>query len=311
MIGSVRDEGTLFAYIPFALHPPSPEWYEHMVKSAFYPFQSPSSPTLVDSILHQYHLENFTSMNQEATVAALSEIIGDTYFTCPAQQLLRAIVRAKKAAGRKADDAFAYVALHSSVNTTVPYLGVFHGSELPFFFNTTPGDFWPTYYTKAEQRYANAMIKGVVSFAYTGSPSHTDLPWPAFDMDQEMHLTLQPDNFTAVPKYKEDVCGFWKARFPRGIPVIRIDILTDEPLISVFMNDHVVRIATFIHANQWVLPAAATGFALIVASIWWCCCRRSSRMLPFKINPPKKTNRRRSEGEVDARSRPTREWLQR
>jgi hypothetical protein len=286
-----------------------------MVKSAFYPFQSPSNPNLVDSILHRYHLENFTSDNTESTVAALSEIIGDTYFTCPAQQLLRAIVRSKKAAGRKADDAFAYVSLHSTANTTVPYLGVFHGSELPFFFNTTPGDFWPSYFTEPEMRYSETLVRGIVRFAYTGNPSHGDLQWPPYDLDMEMHLALQPDNFTAVPKYKEDVCGFWKAQFPRGIPVIRVDILTDEPFISVLMNEYVVRVGKYVHANSWVVPATGTALVLAFASLWWGCCRRRAPLLAPRrslgFSPSKGVKgRRRSEGEVDSLTRPTRDWLQ-
>lgn len=112
----------------------------------------------------------------------------------------------------------------------------------------------------------------LVAFAKNGKPSYEGQPveWPTYiDSDSERSILSFSPNISIVSNYRSEQCEFWTSRFPKGIPHISVDVLENEPFLSVFANDYFVASVNYYqqHRLQVVLSAAllvTSLFALIL-----------------------------------------------
>ena len=208
LLGTNRDEGTLFHSVFFAATVQGEQDYRDAVARRF-------GAANVDAIVAQYPVASFANANR-----ALAEVTGDSFFACPARRTARGVAAAGAATyvysfERALDDPF------------LDDLGVFHSSELPFLFNAPPEAF-PLGKVGSGQAVADAMQRYWTSFAITGSPDG-DVAWPEYDLATDQHLILDSTITTGTGLYAE--------RCVLGCDLDRALVLSDRPTaITMPMN---------------------------------------------------------------------------
>lgn len=151
--------------------------------------------------------------NYGDAMALATAMLNDIVFVCPAYEAVRAQT------SRGAPAWHYRFSVGDEENALEPYLGSFHGLEIPYVFGNIGGlvfvyndnDAWMRLYafTQRIQRYWTR-------FAATGDPNGGDDPaWPAFgDEHNRLELTIEP----VVTRGESDArCAFWDEVAPLGL----------------------------------------------------------------------------------------------
>jgi para-nitrobenzyl esterase len=137
--------------------------------------------------------------------AALSALVGDANFACPALQLDRwTSTRVPTFAYQFDDDAapqrFAAPGAVAPVAT--------HSSELQYLVGL-PNAPVPGALDADQEALAAAMRAAWASFAANGDPSTAAVPWPAFDASTQVMSLARPQPHVATTFDSNHHCSFW------------------------------------------------------------------------------------------------------
>jgi para-nitrobenzyl esterase len=155
------------------------------------------------AIAVEYPLEAYPS-----PAVALSALVGDANFACPALQLDLWTSRYVPTFAYEFNDDSAPRRFDPPV--TGPRVAT-HKSEWPYLFDLPDAPFQEPF-SPGQQALAASMRAAWASFAASGNPSTADVPWPAFDADSTQMLSLVPPR----PQVETDFaarhhCAFWAA----------------------------------------------------------------------------------------------------
>lgn len=188
VVGTNRDEGTLFHSTFFAVEVASETEYRAALSRRF-------GPSNVAAIVARYPVAAFGSANR-----ALAEVTGDAFFVCPARQTARGAA----AAGAPV---YLYSFERAPESSFLPGLGVFHSAELPFVFGTDPA-FPLASVGETGRPTAEAVQAMWTQFAAAADPNGDGPAWPAFDAASDRHLVIDAA-ITAAAGHKAAACDFW------------------------------------------------------------------------------------------------------
>jgi len=155
------------------------------------------------AIAAEYPLEAYPS-----PTVALSALVSDTSFACPALQLdLWTSQWVPTFAYEFNDD---NAPLRYPPTLTGPPVAT-HKSEYPYLFDLPDAPLQEPF-SPDQQALAASMRAAWAGFAASGNPSTPDLPWPAFDADDMQMMSLVPPR----PQVETDFaarhhCAFWAA----------------------------------------------------------------------------------------------------
>ena len=138
---------------------------------------------------------------------ALSTLVSDANFACPALQLDRWTAR------RVPTYAYQFNDDHAPVNVAPP--GALppiatHGTELPYLFDQPNAPF-PATLTAAQQALAASMRAAWANFAASGDPSSRALPWPSFGDGAQVMSLVPPQPQVETDFAAAHHCAFWAA----------------------------------------------------------------------------------------------------
>jgi para-nitrobenzyl esterase len=189
-VGITVSQGT---NIPLAGDPTNPANYQANIAQAL-----GVSDTRAAAIANEYPLSAYPN-----PVVALSLLVSDASFACPALQVDRST-----AARGVPTYAYQFNDDNAPVNILGFSLGLAtHGAELPYLFDqpNTPVTLDPD-----QQALAASMRTDWASFAATGNPSSRALPWPSFNGTRVLSLVpLQSQVTTDFATAHH--CSFWAA----------------------------------------------------------------------------------------------------
>jgi para-nitrobenzyl esterase len=137
---------------------------------------------------------------------ALSALVGDANFACPALQI------DQETSARVPTYAYEF----NDDNAPQPYTPpsfitvATHESELPYLFNLPNAPFHPAP-SADQQTLAASMRTAWVNFAATGTPATAALPWPAFGNSQQMLSLVPPQPQLETDFAARHHCAFWAA----------------------------------------------------------------------------------------------------
>jgi para-nitrobenzyl esterase len=139
---------------------------------------------------------------------ALSALVGDASFACPALQLDLWTSRYVPTFAYEFNDDSAPRRFDPPV--TGPRVAT-HKSEWPYLFDLPDAPFQEPF-SPGQQALGASMRAAWASFAASGNPSTADVPWPAFHADDMQMLSLVPPR----PQVETDFaarhhCAFWAA----------------------------------------------------------------------------------------------------
>jgi para-nitrobenzyl esterase len=166
MIGSTADEGTQLA----------PRYFPGIDEKGYRAFMEMRFGDFAEKIINLYPLSSYSDGPN-----AMSEFMTNFPFGAGAIVMARAMEKV-------ASSSYLYHFTRVPPGPAGAELGAFHGSEIPFVFNThTEG--WP------QQPYDDALTETMsaywMQFAATGNPNRDGLPeWPAYDSVTDQHLEL-------------------------------------------------------------------------------------------------------------------------
>jgi para-nitrobenzyl esterase len=201
LVGTNRDEGTLFQSSVYALPVTDETDYEAALSMRFLSEN-------VAAIVAQYPIASYASAN-----AALAAVSGDAFFVCPA----RAAARGAVAAGASV---FRYSFEQPLANPFEQGLGVFHSSEIPFVFGH---DDYPLGMLGSAVPLSTAMQQYWTTFAKTyapgdgGSAGEGGVAWPAYNATMDPYQLLVAPTISASAGLKTDLCDFWDQLAATGV----------------------------------------------------------------------------------------------
>jgi para-nitrobenzyl esterase len=139
--------------------------------------------------------------------AALSALVGDASFACPALQVDTVTARRAPTFGYEFnDDNAPQVFVPPNV---VPQVAT-HGSELQYLFDL-PNAPVPTPLSTDQQALAASMRAAWAHFAATGTPATAAVPWPAFGGSARMLSLVPPQPQIETDFAARHHCAFWAA----------------------------------------------------------------------------------------------------
>jgi para-nitrobenzyl esterase len=187
-VGITVSQGT---DIPLAGDPKDPANYQANIAQAL---GVPAARAA--AIANEYPLSAYPN-----AVAAFSLLVSDASFACPA-------LRVDRWTAARGVPAYAYQ--FNDDNAPVNILGfslglATHGAELPYLFDQPAT---PVMLTPEQQALAASMRTDWASFAGTGNPSSSALPWPSFNGTRVLSLVpLQSQVTTDFAAAHH--CTFW------------------------------------------------------------------------------------------------------
>ena len=194
-VGITVSQGT---NIPLAGSPFDPANYQANIAQAL-----GVTDTRAAAIVAEYPLSAYPSPD-----VALSLLVSDASFACPALQTDRWI-----AAARVPVYAYQFNDDRAPVNIAppmaLPPLST-HGTELPYLFDQPNAPF-PAVLTADQQALAASMRTAWASFAASGSPSSRALSWPAFSAGAKVLSLETPQPRVATDFAAAHHCSFWAA----------------------------------------------------------------------------------------------------
>jgi para-nitrobenzyl esterase len=160
------------------------------------------SATRAAAIAAEYPLTNYAS-----PAVALSALVGDANFACPAFRLDQLASRQEPAFGYEFNDDAAPQRFTSAL---VPPPVATHGSELQYLFGL-PNAPVPGTLNAGQQALAESMRAAWTTFAARGDPATAAVPWPAFGANARM-LSLTPAHPQAETNFAtRHHCSLWPA----------------------------------------------------------------------------------------------------
>ncbi len=138
--------------------------------------------------------------------AALSALVGDANFACPALRI------DQETSARVPTFAYEF----NDDNAPQPYTPpgfitvATHESELPYLFNLPNAPYHPAL-TPGQQTLGASMRTAWVNFAATGNPATAALPWPAFGNSTQMLSLVPPQPQLETDFAARHHCAFWAA----------------------------------------------------------------------------------------------------
>jgi para-nitrobenzyl esterase len=138
--------------------------------------------------------------------AALSALVGDANFACPALQI------DQETSQRVPTFAYEF----NDDNAPQPYTQpgaitvATHESELPYLFDLPNAPYHPAF-SPDQQTLAASMRTAWVNFAATGNPASAALPWPAFGDSAQMLSLVPPQPQLETNFATRHHCAFWAA----------------------------------------------------------------------------------------------------
>jgi len=251
LIGSTLNEGTLFTRMTFPLY---------------------FSETVFSSVIPPVFGSHWPSISKAYPITergprdALSEIFGDLYFECAARHIARGLATHGSGTWK-----YLFNRVPSGGN---PDFGVIHGAELAFVFGKpVPGSvIIPSKLDAEEQELANKIADYWTKFAKEGSPGESPEKWSRFTQETEISLVLDVPNISTVSSYKKELCDLWDSVFPEGLQYSDIHDLDHEPLLSTFLNVHLMVLVMKYFKYS---ISACVGVLLLVVVVGYClCCKR-------------------------------------
>jgi para-nitrobenzyl esterase len=183
VIGANADEGTIFTMAQADL---TEQDYEDLVNTYF--------PIIGSDVLDLYPVGDYDDPRY-----ALSAIIGDVAFVCPAR-------RTARAHAANGNDAFTYFFTYVSAAGAQFNLGAFHASEVAFVF----GNFGSFGGAGAEATLTNAIQTWWIQLAYDGAPGSAEgHAWPAYDATAEEWMQLDTTRLGVTSGVRGEYCDFW------------------------------------------------------------------------------------------------------
>jgi len=188
LLGTNGDEGTLFV-VAAKLLLLTQGLYETLVKLTFFPDGN--------QVLALYPASAYSS-----PAAALADLLGDGCFVCPTRQTARAL-----STGGVSTHLYSFTRVPASVSQ--PFLGCYHGAELPFVFDT-PAAPWST----GEGALSAAMTGYWTRMAAAGDPNGAGATaWPSHAQATDAHLQLDL-TVAAGAALRKAQCDFWDTILP-------------------------------------------------------------------------------------------------
>jgi para-nitrobenzyl esterase len=141
--------------------------------------------------------------------AALSALVGDANFACPALQIdQETSQRVPTYAYEFNDDNAPQIFVQPGVVAPVAT----HASELQYLFDL-PNAHFPAPLSADQQALAASMRAAWANFAATGNPTSAAVPWPAFDgtSSAQMLSLVPPQPQTETDFAARHHCAFWAA----------------------------------------------------------------------------------------------------
>jgi len=190
MIGSTHDEDSIFNSLPKDLNASE---YESLVLKTFKDIGS--------AVLMLYPASNFP-----APWFAVSAIYRDMSQLCPARRSARWLTEAKMTV-------YLYWWTHVIDVTKVnPYVGAFHGVEIPFIFDLPSHTIFSSFelnWTPEELILQKNVINYWKNFAQSGDPNIRSLPnWPKYEKSKDLNIVLDTTITTNSGLMKKH-CDFW------------------------------------------------------------------------------------------------------
>lgn len=183
VIGANADEGTLFTYAQRGI---TAARYEAAVRAVF--------PNSADQVLTQYPADAY-----DKPWMALSALLGDIAFVCPA----RKTARNHRANG---NPAFSYYFTHVTGGARTLKLGAHHAAEIAFVF----GNFGALGGRGDEATLSENMQTWWTQFAYDGAPGAAGgVDWPQYDATADEWLELEAGAEAPVSGVRKEYCDFW------------------------------------------------------------------------------------------------------
>lgn len=151
-----------------------------------------------NAVIAHYSDKNYGSLN-----AAISALVTDVSFVCPARKEAIALTHSDQA------KVFKYLFDHPlGLFRSGMFGNTFHGTDLPILFFDL-NDAWP-FMRSESYEIQNKMVKYWTSFAATGLPAGKDLePWPLFDAKSESFVHFE-ESVTIGSKYRTVQCDLFQ-----------------------------------------------------------------------------------------------------
>jgi para-nitrobenzyl esterase len=184
--------------IPLAGDPLNPANYQDNIAMAL-----GVSRARAAAVVAEYPLSAYPSPD-----VALSLLVSDASFACPALQTDRQI-----AAARVPVYAYQFNDDHAPVNIApagaLPFLST-HGTELPYLFDQPNAPF-PATLSADQQALAASMRTAWAGFAATGNPSSRALPWPPIGTRTRVLSFVPSQSMVTTNFAAAHHCAFWAA----------------------------------------------------------------------------------------------------
>eukprot|EP00163_Fabomonas_tropica_P018035 TRINITY_DN3204_c0_g1_i11.p1 TRINITY_DN3204_c0_g1~~TRINITY_DN3204_c0_g1_i11.p1 ORF type:complete len:250 (+),score=52.22 TRINITY_DN3204_c0_g1_i11:145-894(+) len=194
MVGTNHDEATTFiGDIPHDLNATG---YTNYLQERYGPTLTP------------YVQKLYPSANYKTPWWAVSAVWTDSLMKCPARRSARYISSAANGTNPVYYYFFDYEPLIARLS---PYLGVFHGAELPFVFD----DAW-LLIGKEEQDLGHKVSQYWTTFAANGDPNAAgQVNWPTYNGTTDMNMYLDM-NIRSGSGLQKTACDFWDSVWAAG-----------------------------------------------------------------------------------------------
>lgn len=218
VMGSSRDDGSLFAWFSFPLYGPDKDYLDHVIERTF--------GDLAPELLKLYPSEAYTSEYWRLTA-----MLSDAVWHCPAATVNSAFAALNLPSRR-------YV-LNFRFNDSSDLFGIFHCGDLALVFENPSGNYlFPRYFTPEELELSKRFTHLLLRFM---KDDLSDQDWPTYTTQQQNYLlvghgTVNSTEFTFPKSFHKETCRFWHNELPRGLRSFPVNIYEQEGWKSSIAN---------------------------------------------------------------------------
>ena len=201
-------EGTLFTLSQFTKP-------ETITQADYSTFLNSTFGSLSSNISQYYPMSAFESTGLPGFYA-ISTVLTDSYFKCPAYRALKATINAGVPTWTYLDDHTPSCGFGVGLTAAdiLKLLGPTHGSEIPFVFaelTNLPPPSGKCSANEQEVQISKVLTSAWTSMAANGNPNSgvdiSGVPWPRYNVSGSQGLII--DNGTAIGYVNYTVCAFW------------------------------------------------------------------------------------------------------
>lgn len=251
IVGSDRDEGTMFAAAAFPIVYPSEALFSTIVSNLF----GDKAP----KVMARYGPAATGSVRK--SVNELTSHMFTSHGTC---QIARLISLSSHAPIHR------YGNYHLFHNPSNEKMGVFHTAAHGLFLRPNlTGMIFPTVFSDAEIEMSDRFGKMLMTFA-RGEPL-SEAEWPAFTSKTHLELHIGPENSTRLKVgsgFQKEDCDFWAQLYPPNglhIPIFYGDLYEHEELVAWIANHGFWWLAV-----RWRFVTSSALFAAIAIALLVC-----------------------------------------